>query len=251
MRQVPYILACLSTLAFAACSSSSDSGNSTPAITTGTLYGHMYLADTAGKIIPSSAGILVEIPGTSKSTTTDSAGRWSLDLPIGYYTLKFTKQGYTHFAQSEIAFLGTGSLEVYPSYIPLWPITNDTVTIFPPYAINYSAGGKYWTLQMMPTMLNGKYDDYLFPCYFVAKSPQIDYHDSGSYVFYTTQESLGSFNITINGPSFHSGDTVYLEAYNAYGGWVNFQYYDTDGRTVRKDFYGFGKPSNVLKVVLP
>ena len=50
--------------------------------------------DASGNVV---AGVLVTADGTNESTTTDSSGSFTIELPEGSQTLHFTKTGYTFY----------------------------------------------------------------------------------------------------------------------------------------------------------
>ncbi len=58
---------------------------------TATLQGTVTDADTGYAI----AGVLVEVVGTAFSAYTNSSGDYSIaDIPVGTYTIRFSKEGY-------------------------------------------------------------------------------------------------------------------------------------------------------------
>jgi len=58
---------------------------------TATLYGTVTDAETGYAI----AGVLVEVVGTAFSDFTNSSGNYSIvGIPVGIYTIRFSKEGY-------------------------------------------------------------------------------------------------------------------------------------------------------------
>jgi hypothetical protein len=226
---------------FSACNSDT---NTTAPVSTGKLFGTLYLSDTN-----SAAGILVEILGTSHSLITDSSGHWEFELPLGYYNIRISKTGYTHYIASNIAFLGTGNLKAPFGYTKLYRLSNDSIYAPYPFRIDTASSlfngqlVRYWVFEFEYITVNGK-NRKAEVVWFIGRKPHIDYLDNTSYVSVT-----GSSPFQLTGEYLKSGDTVYLQAYYPYGGFSSFQYYE--GEILKTDFYGFGKSSNVVQVVLP
>jgi hypothetical protein len=166
--------------------------------------------------------------------------------------LRFSKEGFTHFI-ANVSFLGTGVLNTDYLGGGLVRLSTSNITIAPPMKITKNG----WDTGTDTTY------DFLFArpvvgdsiinalqtlsfAWFMGRSPNINYLDSTTYITYT---SSGDY---LHG-YFHSkqlkyGDTLYLVAYYA-GGSISYQY--DDGETTKTDFVGFGKPSNVVQIVLP
>src|SRR5438046_1996590 len=122
-------------LILVALASCSGTESVTP-VSTGRISGFIRLADSNCVLAHSSAGITIQIVGSTLSTTTDDTGHWEFSgLPAGYYSFYFGKPGYTHQIFSDIAFLGTGVLNVPYKFslapIPTAALSIDLVTSLP------------------------------------------------------------------------------------------------------------------------
>ncbi len=108
---------------------------------TGELTGYAGLVSNDGILLPDRSGILVEVEGTSFSSTTDPTGRYFISgLVSGTYTLSWTKSGYGIQKHMGYQFVGggrtfhelifLGEIPLYTAQINVRPtIGSDQVTI--------------------------------------------------------------------------------------------------------------------------
>ena len=229
----------------AGCSSNSDTTTST-----GRISGYIRLLDTGCVAVPSSAGIAVQIVGSELVTTTDATGHWEFaDRPAGYYAFSFGKPGYTHQIFSDIAFVGTGVLNV-PYNLSLSQLPVNPVTILPPASITKSASpgtDSLWTIVTEAPLVYGTPSFNNFN-WFIGRTKHIDYTDSTTYRTFAINISPGS-PFRLSAHDFHSNDTIYLAAYQSTCNAPQYIYHDGD--LLRYGFTGFGPPSNTVQVVLP
>ncbi len=232
---------------------------------TGTIIGQVYLYEMDGSASASSAGVDVNILGTSRHAITDSIGHYAFDsLPAGYYPMRFTKSNFTSYVTSTpIPFVGADTLWPGPTS-RLYRINNWNVTLKPgaistvinssdssdtlftllsstdtPSVILLDSTGKRIHTNGAPPLLS---------C-FVGNSSNVNFQDSSSYFFSTnTYAYERQYQLRIHKSQARS-DTVYLIAYPISGSNPEFSYYFANTRIT--EFTGFGPPSNVVKIVLP
>jgi hypothetical protein len=226
------------------------STDSVTPVSTGRISGFIRLADSNCAVAASSAGITIQIVDKGTSTTTDDTGHWEFSgLPAGYYSFYFSKPGYTHQIFSDIAFLGTGVLNV-PYKFSAAPIPTATPVIDAPTSISkYSFVGNdsLWSIALAPPKVGDVASSTSFH-WFVSRQSHIDYQDSTSFVLFAPNISSGS-SLTLYPPLFHRGDTLFLVAYQTTCNAPIYNYHDGDIQ--RSGFTGFGPVSNSIKVVLP
>jgi len=235
---------------FVAVLASCGSTDSVTPVSTGRISGFIRLADSNCSVAHSSAGITIQIVGSSASTTTDDTGHWEFSgLPAGYYSFYFDKPGYTHQIFSDIAFLGTGVLNV-PYKFSSAPIPTGTPFIDTPisiYKYPFVGNDSLWSIAPSTPKVGGIVNFTSFN-WFASRQPRIDYLDSTSYILFAPNISSGS-SILLYPPSFHTGDTLYLAAYQSTCNAPVYNYHDGD--ILRSGFTGFGPVSNSIRVVLP
>ena len=245
MRQIAASLTIL--LCIAGCTSSSAP------VSTGKIFGTTYLQNADYSLATSSAGVLVEALGTNHKAVSDSLGHWELtDMPAGYYMLRFSKEGFNHFI-TNVAFLGTGVLNTDYLGGQLMRLSTSNITITPPTKISkngYGPDTSYVFYINTPVIDSGApAPQSLRFAWFIGKTPVINYLDSTTYIMYTSSSS--DYAPAFYSNKLRSGDTIYVMAYylQSMGGNLTYQY--DDGETTKTEFFGFGKPSNVVQVVLP
>lgn len=226
-------------------------------VSTGQIVGSVQLQELDCSFSASSAGVNVQILGTTFATVTDSAGAFVFDnLPAGYYSISFSKTGFTKYVLSPVEFVGAGTL--HNVYAGLDRINNWKTTVNPPTITKDFSDPPDTNFVMSfasnpPVILDSSGNNAgtgAIYC-FIGKSPNINYQDSSTYIAWTESNYLPE--IKINTTRAKDGDTIYMVAYPAqtycYGGYFNYSYYSGD--TLKTQFCGFGPPSNVIKLVLP
>ena len=77
----------------------------------GDLQGQISLYDSESHSVQDKSGIVVSADGTPFSATTDTAGYWTIkNLPVGIYSMSFSKAGYNTMKNTSFQFVGGGSL---------------------------------------------------------------------------------------------------------------------------------------------
>jgi hypothetical protein len=240
----------VATLILLALLASCSSSETVAPVSTGRISGFIRLADSNCAVAHSSAGITIQIVGSSRTATTDDTGHWEFyDVPAGYYSFYFGKLGYTHQIFSDIAFLGTGVLNV-PYKFSLAPIPTAAAFIDEPASItksSYISGDSLWSIVPSTPKIG---DDPSFTSFnwFVGKTPHIDYQDSTSYVLFAANVSSGG-SFVLYPPAFRAGDTLYVAAYQSTCNAPIYNYHDGD--ILRSGFTGFGPVSNSVRIILP
>jgi|GEM_PF-2546887 len=270
MKHHPILLSGIFFTAFAlisGCSTTNtpDVTNVAP-VSTGRIVGSVYLHEMDCSASASSAGVTVAILGTKFTAISDSAGIFTFDsVPAGYYTFQFSKPGFTNYFQTDVPFVGSGTLRDLVNgqlvRINNWKTTLFTPTVskvLPQYSLdsqfqfNFPSGAAnvFDSSGKTPALDNG---DILL---YFGKSPAINYMDTSTYFATSYGNAYGNNNVYLypNSPSTypHDGDTVYFVGYpisQCYGSQYRFTYYIGD--TLKTGYAGFCPSSNTVKIVLP
>ena len=232
---------------------------------TGSIIGWVGLFEMDGSKSASSAGVDVNILGTNRHAITDSAGNYIFDnLPAGYYSMRFTKAGFSSSVSGPQEFVGADTLpngpEAFLYRINNWKVTLGHVTDTEALNPDYSLDTTFFVVAPKNTSAYTVLDSAGKPvsmyytsggpvvALFVGRTPNIDYRDSTSY-FSWTQTTSGYGTVTYFQSPHPRPDTVYMIAYPISGSSAKFIYFS--GGTYKSEFTGFGPASNVVKFVLP
>jgi len=91
---------------------------------TGFVTGYVYDAGTSDGV----GGVLITVSGTSDSTTTDSDGYFTIELPEGSQTLHFTKTGYT-FYDIVIVVVADDTVDLSEDVVGYTPLASGEIRI--------------------------------------------------------------------------------------------------------------------------
>ncbi|HWF44385.1 MAG TPA: carboxypeptidase-like regulatory domain-containing protein [Candidatus Kapabacteria bacterium] len=226
---------------------------------TGRITGNVFLYEMDGSPSKSYDGVKVNIIGTNINAVSDSSGYFVLDsVPAGYYSIRFSKPGFSDYIFGSFEFVGAGTLRTSRTG-ELNRIVNWITTIPQPTITKQTYGlDTYFVLTFDPPSISvldstGRPPSVLTGFYyvgFVGTKPVVNYSDTSSF-FYVNSALLTGLGFSFK-PSnrIYSGDTIYLVVYpNSYSSNYKFQYYEGD--TSKIEYTGLGPSSNTLKIVLP
>ena len=211
----------------------------------------------------SSAGVNVQILGTEISAVSDSSGSFVLSgIPAGYWSISFSKPGFSEIIQSPVEFVGGGSLHL-SSNVEIERINNWKTTLSFPSKSKYPGYSSLFSIDFPSggPMVADSTGKNLFPIenvdifFFVGSNPNVNYQDTSTYIswnYFNVSSNAGSGGAyNFYSPRAHDGDTLYMIAYPTMpcGGIYQYSYYVGD--SLKTTFTGFGPASNIVKIVLP
>jgi hypothetical protein len=239
-------------LSLSGCSSSTDT---TEGPMTGRIMGQTLLYDMNCKQQQSSANINIQILGSPFYTTTNDSGYWTLyQVPAGYYTFHYWKDGYTEKYEDGIPFVGAGTMYMWESgsgnyllsKVHNWIISLDSAQI----SRSVVNEDSYWRIEFEKIRIA---DSANHPIgggsllFFVGHHPQIDYNDTSSWIAY---DLYGQIDLYRQDNKVNIGDTLYVVAY-ALGCYDTYENDYYEGKKHYRTFSDLGKPSNVFQIILP
>jgi hypothetical protein len=233
------LVALMAATALCGCSGTGPTG---PRPTTGTLVGYAYLLPNCG-FATTHEGVLVTVEGTSRSTSSDTTGRWEFaDLPPGTYVLAFTKPGYGAYKASLPVLIGRVTVD--SGYIMHAIPTGGTSNMRVGYTTGHDGITIGWEISS-ETCLPDCWD----PSVLVVIGSDLSVLSPSNYaVSIETDACAVTYTTYLNNhPRYVSGEKVYVKTYIvAYGGW----YYDP---TVNRTIYTAVSPSSapVDSIVVP
>jgi hypothetical protein len=216
----------------------------------GTIKGTLMLVDSTGIAFDDYSGATVELEGTSYQTTSNSLGEWEIqNVPIGIYTIRFSKQGFGYQRHIGFQFVGNGSITLdYPFMIGIAPSYNVTLD------------------SLVVTQTNtyiGVTSEYSIPDYsktwivVMSKDSVINPLDSSNFIYiYTGERPMPTSSLRES--RFQSGNTYYAQAFGL-GGYYEYPtgftiqspsaFYEPVSR--QSIYTALGPGSNVVSFVMP
>ncbi len=212
---------------------------------TGKIEGSVQLEEMDCTPSASSAGVTVNLLGTTYSAITDSVGDFILDsIPAGYYTIHFSKPGFEEYYDGPFPFIGAGT-DIYSKGLEIarirnWKITLPSVTVTRNILISPSEPDTTFWCVDTPTVVDSSGIDRsrnVALYYYIGREPTVNYADRNSWFTYNSG-SNGAY-LQVGPPKNHSGDTLYMVAYASTCNGMNmYNYYSGD--TLKTIFTGLG-----------
>jgi hypothetical protein len=257
MSRYPIHLAgfCLILIAFTCGCKTTTEITSVAPTSTGQIVGYVGLEEMDCTPSKSFAGVNVEILGTNTKAVSDSTGRFILDsVPAGYYSISFSKPGFSEYIQGRVEFVGAGILNLVVG-TQLGRMRNWNTTINAPTISISSIDTTNFLIQSsssLPLVLDSAGDTLTNVAntllYYFGNGPSISYQDASTYF-------IGGFNIgngtTTASSSFFNpriGDTVYVVAYPPPCGLSGYTYFVGD--TLKSGLPDIGPSSNTVQTVI-
>jgi len=242
-----FIIGIVSSTILSGCKGGDGPQGPAGAALTGNLHGKVYAYDSFGNYLGWLSGVQVTAEGTGYTGTSDSLGAYVIPgLPMGTYTLVFTKAGYGTQKLLQVQFVGRG--DYYLTNSPtLGGLANFEAATA---AASISAGN----LHVIGTVTGGSPPYQRRVIVYVAKTSSINPSVPASFLGYYNQYISASANnydlsLTVSGLmseyGFVTGDTIYVAVYS--GSYYDFYYYDyATERYVETTFGSVAKPSSVV-----
>jgi hypothetical protein len=226
---------------------------------TGQIIGSVQLEEMDCTPSKSSAGVTVQILGTKITAVSDSAGNFTLNgVPAGYWTIRYSKLGYSVLIGLPDAFVGSGTLWLNPgggNPVLLGRVPDWKTTLFAPIVDTTTSTGYYYfsfpsnTPKVVDSSGNTVPNGATRLALFVGRQPSINYMDTNTYLDPRHGRNPAYFNRSLAA----GGDTLYMVAYPFACAYSGYTYQETYylGDTLKTEFLPIGPPSNTVKFVLP
>jgi hypothetical protein len=252
MRQFSFIILAVSILYIAGCDTTTQPLLKGKSYFAGTIFGIVNEMQFNGMRDSDLSGVTISISGTDLFTTTDSTGKWSLDIPnAGIYTITYSKPGYGSYIDMNRQFVGGGSLylgKINISQPPDFSVSFDTGKCGADSNSLYANG-----------VLSGMHNTGFYRVLLViGTTPDVTGADPTKYTYayayssvYSNSVRIRLFKTDLQFAGLVSGSQAYMIMYPVgYGLGMNYSAYN-DPMTGRMVYTALGKPTEVVPVTIP